>query len=41
MNIAVLGPATECLTLPPEQDTKEAPQRNERRVRHDGFDEPA
>jgi hypothetical protein len=41
MNIAVLGPAAERLTLPPEQNPKETPDRNECCICHDGLDETA
>ena len=37
--IAVLAPPSKCLALVVEQDAKQTPQENERRVRHDGRDE--
>jgi hypothetical protein len=41
MHAAVFSPATERLTLPPEQDTEKTPESNKRCVRHDGLNEAA
>jgi hypothetical protein len=41
MDAAVSAPAAKRLTFPPEEDTKETPEKNKRSVGHDGIDEPA
>jgi hypothetical protein len=41
VHAAVLGPATESLALPPEQNAEETPEGDEGRVGHDGGDEAA
>lgn len=35
VHLAVAGPAAECLTLPPEQDTEKAPEQDQAGVCHD------
>jgi hypothetical protein len=39
VHAAILGPATECLAFPPEEDAEEAPDGDESGVGHDGGDE--